>query len=30
MKVELNSRQMPSNHDIVKEKKYCDLLYAWL
>ena len=30
MKVELNSRQMPSNRDIVKEKNYCDLLYAWL
>ena len=25
-----NSRQMPSNSIIVREKDYCDLLYAWL
>lgn len=25
-----NSRQMPSSSSIVKEKDYCDLLYAWL
>ena len=25
-----NSRQMPSNSAIVREKDYCDLLYAWL
>ena len=25
-----NSRQMPSTSMIVREKDYCDLLYAWL
>jgi hypothetical protein len=25
-----NSRQMPSSSMIVREKDYCDLLYAWL
>ena len=25
-----NSRQMPSNRSTVREKDYCDLLYAWL
>ena len=27
---EKNSRQMPSTSAIVREKDYCDLLYAWL
>lgn len=27
---EKNSRQMPSTSVIVREKDYCDLLYAWL
>ena len=30
MKIEKNSRQMPSSKIITKEKNYCDLLYAWL
>lgn len=30
LKIELNSRQMPAARDIVREKNYCDLLYAWL
>lgn len=30
MKIEKNSRQMPSTATITKEKQYCDLLYAWL
>ena len=25
-----NSRQMPAEKSITKEKDYCDLLYAWL
>lgn len=29
MVIEKNSRQMPSN-SMIKEKNYCDLLYAWL
>ena len=28
--IDKNSRQMPSSSSIVKEKDYCDLLYAWL
>lgn len=30
MKIENDSRQMPSQSYITKEKDYCDLLYAWL
>lgn len=30
MSIQKNSRQMPSSKVIVKEKNYCDLLYAWL
>ena len=30
MKIEANSRQIPSNKETNKEKDYCDLLYAWL
>jgi hypothetical protein len=30
MEIQKNSRQMPSASNIVKEKDYCDLLYAWL
>lgn len=30
MKIESNSRQMPSAKEITREKNYCDLLYAWL
>ena len=30
VEIEKNSRQMPSINGIVKEKDYCDLLYAWL
>lgn len=30
MEIKKNSRQMPSARMIVKEKDYCDLLYAWL
>ena len=30
MTISTNSRQMPSTTSIVKEKDYCDLLYAWL
>ena len=30
MNISKNSRQMPSTSIIVKEKDYCDLLYAWL
>lgn len=30
MQIERNSRQIPSTKDIVANKKYCDLLYAWL
>ena len=30
MQIEKNSRQMPSLSSIVREKDYCDLLYAWL
>lgn len=30
MKIEQNSRQMPANREVTKEKNYCDLLYAWL
>lgn len=29
MTIQKNSRQMPTN-SVVREKKYCDLLYAWL
>lgn len=29
MVIEKNSRQMPTN-SMIKEKNYCDLLYAWL
>ena len=29
-KIETNSRQMPVSTSIVREKDYCDLLYAWL
>ena len=28
--IESNSRQMPVSTSIVREKDYCDLLYAWL
>lgn len=30
MKIEANSRQMPTNSGITSAKQYCDLLYAWL
>lgn len=30
MKIENDSRQIPSQSFITKEKDYCDLLYAWL
>ena len=30
MKIEKNSRQMPAISSIIREKDYCDLLYAWL
>jgi hypothetical protein len=30
MEIAKNSRQMPSMKSIVKEKNYCDLLYAWV
>ena len=30
MEIKKNSRQMPSASMIVREKDYCDLLYAWL
>lgn len=30
MKIEKNSRQMPTISSIIREKDYCDLLYAWL
>lgn len=30
MEINKNSRQMPSTGGIVKEKDYCDLLYAWV
>lgn len=30
MVIKKNSRQMPSTTSIVREKDYCDLLYAWL
>lgn len=30
MKIENDSRQMPSQSFITREKDYCDLLYAWL
>lgn len=30
MQIEKNSRQMPSTSSIIREKDYCDLLYAWL
>lgn len=30
MEIKKNSRQMPSTNMIVREKDYCDLLYAWL
>ena len=30
MKIETNSRQMPTNSSITSAKQYCDLLYAWL
>ena len=30
MEIKKNSRQMPAVGAIVKEKDYCDLLYAWL
>lgn len=30
MDIKKNSRQMPSTTSIVREKDYCDLLYAWL
>ena len=30
MKIEKNSRQMPSTSSVAHEKDYCDLLYAWL
>ena len=30
MKIESNSRQMPSTSSVAREKDYCDLLYAWL
>ena len=28
--IKKNSRQIPSSSSIVKEKDYCDLLYAWI
>ena len=30
MRIEKNSRQMPASSVVVKNKDYCDLLYAWL
>lgn len=30
MEIKKNSRQMPAAKMIVKEKDYCDLLYAWI
>ena len=30
MKIETNSRQIPTNSSITSAKQYCDLLYAWL
>lgn len=30
MEIAKNSRQMPSASMIIREKDYCDLLYAWL
>ena len=30
MEIESNSRQMPSQSYIVREKNYCDILYAWI
>ena len=30
MTISKDSRQMPSKTSIVREKNYCDLLYAWL
>ena len=30
MKIEQNSRQIPTNSSITAAKEYCDLLYAWL
>ena len=30
MEISKNSRQMPKVPGIVKQKNYCDLLYAWL
>lgn len=30
MEIQKNSRQMPSMKSVVKEKNYCDLLYAWV
>lgn len=30
MKIEQNSRQIPTNSSITSAKEYCDLLYAWL
>ena len=30
MKIEQNSRQIPTNSSITSAKQYCDLLYAWL
>ena len=30
MKIEMNSRQIPTNSSITSAKEYCDLLYAWL
>lgn len=28
--IKKNSRQIPSSSSIIKEKDYCDLLYAWI
>ena len=30
MEIKKNSRQIPSTSTIIREKDYCDLLYAWL
>ncbi len=30
MEIKKNSRQIPSTSAIIREKDYCDLLYAWL
>ena len=30
VKIEKNSRQMPTMSSIIKNKDYCDILYAWI